>query len=158
MASAPRQLLLYRFDGGAAFEGQMLGALERLESGGALRVLETLFVGRDAASGELAAFELRQAGAGGIVAPMVSFRFDPRERSRATQRALDGDAAELVRELAETLEPGEAVAAVLVAHLWAATLDDAVGRMGGAPQANAFVEAATLGELAPQLVSSARSP
>jgi hypothetical protein len=153
-----RQLLLYRFERGAQFEGQLLGALERLEAGGGLRVLDTLFVGRDAATGELAAVELRRVGAGGIVAPLVSFRFDAAERRRATERALEGDAGDLIRGLADTLAPGEGVAAVLVAHTWAATLDDAVARMGGASQANGFVEAETLAELAPQLLSSARSP
>jgi hypothetical protein len=117
-----------------------------------------MFVGRDPANGELAAIELRRAGAGGIVAPLVSFRFDAAERRRATERALEGDAGDLIRALGESLAPGEGVAAVLVSHEWAATLDDAVARMGGTPQANGFVEAATLAELGPQLLSSARSP
>ena len=157
MTTPRRQLLLYRFDERRQFEGQLLGALERLEAGGALRVVDTLFVGRDAATGELAAVELRRVGAGGIVAPLVSFRLDAAERRRATERALAGDAADLIRALGDALEPGEGVAAVLVSHVWAATLDDAVARMGGTPQANDFVEAETLAELAPQLVASARS-
>ena len=41
--SAPKQLLLYRFDADAKFEGRLVGALERMESGGALRILEALF-------------------------------------------------------------------------------------------------------------------
>jgi hypothetical protein len=158
MATPRRQLLLYRFDGGAQFEGQLLGALERLEASGALRVLDTMFVGRDPANGELAAIELRRAGAGGIVAPLVSFRFDAAERRRATERALEGDAGDLIRALGDSLAPGDGVAAVLVSHEWAATLDDAVARMGGSSQADGFVEAATLAELGPQLLSSARSP
>ena len=122
MTAPRRQLLLYRFDKGAQFEGQLLGALERLEAGRSLRVVDTLFVGRDAATGELAAVELRRAGAGGIVAPLVSFRLDAAERRRATERALAGEASDLVRALGDALEPGEGVAAVLVAHVWAATL------------------------------------
>ena len=157
MTTPRRQLLLYRFDSNAHFEGQFLGALERLEAGGALRVVDTLFVGRDPTSGELAAIELRRVGAGGIVAPLVSFRLDATARRRATERALEGDARDLIRALADALAPGEGVAAVLVAHAWAATLDDAVARMGGSPHANDFVDAATLAELAPQLVASARS-
>jgi hypothetical protein len=117
-----------------------------------------MFVGRDPANGELAAIELRRAGAGGIVAPLVSFRFDAAERRRATERALEGDAGDLIRALGDSLAPGDGVAAVLVSHEWAATLDDAVARMGGTPQADGFVEAATLTELGPQLLSSARSP
>ena len=155
MTGPPRQLLLYRFDGGARFEGQLLGALERLEAGGTLRVVETLFIGSDAQTGELAAVELRRVGAGGIVAPLVTFRLDEAERRRTTERALAGESADLIRSVAAMLAPGEAVAAVLVAHLWAATLDEAVARMGGTPQAGGFVEAGSLAELAPELVAAA---
>ena len=44
---APRQLLAYTFPPGSAFEGQLVGALERIESGGAMRVLDALFVARE---------------------------------------------------------------------------------------------------------------
>jgi hypothetical protein len=148
------QLLIYRFAGGGKFEGQLLGALERLEAGGSLRMLDTLFVGKDAVTGELAAIELRRVGAGGIVAPLVSFRLDEGERRRATERALAGDSAGLIGSLAGTLALGEAVAAVLVAHVWADVLDDAVARMGGAPQASELVSAVTLAELAPAVVAA----
>jgi hypothetical protein len=150
-------LLVYRFGPGAEFEGRLLGALERLESGGALRVLETLFVGRDAATGEVSAVALNRKRAGGIVVPMVSFRLDLAERRRMTERALDrGDAsATLIRELAAGLEPGEAVAAILIAHLWVDALDDAVARIGGRAGTTAFVEPATLAELTPELLAAA---
>ena len=42
-----RQLLVYTFGPGAGFEGQLVGALERIESGGAIRVLDALFVTRE---------------------------------------------------------------------------------------------------------------
>ena len=82
------QLLAYGFGPGADFEGQLLGALERIESGGALRILEALFVTTDAESGELVAIDLQSEGAGGIVAPLLSFRLEPAARRRATERAL----------------------------------------------------------------------
>ena len=43
------QLRIYRFDPGAAFEGQVLGAIERMQIGGDAKLLDALFVGRDAA-------------------------------------------------------------------------------------------------------------
>ena len=49
------QLLLYRFAADARFEGRLVGALERMESGDTLRIIEALFVARDAETGELAA-------------------------------------------------------------------------------------------------------
>ena len=44
----PAHLLVYGFAPGAEFEGRLVGAIERIESGGALRVLDVLFVMRDA--------------------------------------------------------------------------------------------------------------
>jgi hypothetical protein len=38
----PRQLLVYSFDADAHFGGRLVGALERMESGGALRIVEAL--------------------------------------------------------------------------------------------------------------------
>lgn len=51
----PAQLLIYGFAPGAAFEGQLVGAIERIERGGTLRVLDVLFVMRDADTAELVA-------------------------------------------------------------------------------------------------------
>ena len=153
------QLLIYRFDAEARFEGRLVGALERLESGDTLRIVEALFVARDGETGELAAVDLRSRGAGSLVGPLIGFRLDERERRRATEKALasGGDA---LRELGDALAPGTAIAAVLVEHRWARALADAVAESGGTPHSNAFVEAASLAELAPELLAAAavRSP
>jgi hypothetical protein len=154
-----RQLLVFGFGADAAFEGQLVGALERLESGGALRILDTLFVAADEATGELLAISL-QGGTGGLVAKLLDFRLDPAARRRAAERALDDDAngslAEVLRALGESLEPGAAMAAVLVEHVWSRALDDAVSRVRGRTLASEFVEAATLSELAPDLLATVR--
>ncbi len=112
-----RQLLLYGFGPEADFEGRLVGALERLESGGALRILDVLFVRRDAESGDIDAIDLHGDGAGGVVAPLLNFRLDEGERRRATERTLRAN-ADVVRELGAALEPGGALAAVLVDHVW----------------------------------------
>jgi hypothetical protein len=154
------QLLLYRFGPDASFEGQLVGALERLESGGTLRILDLLFVAKDRTSEELSIIGMRGDGAGGIVAPLLDFRLDPGARRRATQRALSNGTtslpADVLRELGEALEPGGAVAAVLVEHVWARALQDAVSRTGGAAFRGAFVDATTLADLAPDLLAAAQ--
>lgn len=154
----PAQLLVYRFGPDANFEGRLVGALERIESGGSLRVLDVLFVQRDAESGELVAVGLH-GDAGGIVGPLLDFRLDPNRRRRATERALGTDPsgvpAETLRELGSTLEPGAAIAAVLVEHEWARALEEAVSRTGGTALASEFVAAAALAELAPDLLAAA---
>jgi hypothetical protein len=154
---ASTQLLVYGFGPGADFEGRLVGALERIESGGALRILEALFVASDPETGELVAVDL-QGDSGGIVAPLLGFRLEPAKRRRATERALSSDRgvpSETLRELEEALEPGTAMVAVLVEHKWARALEDAVSRTGGTPLTNAFVETTELAELTPDLLAAA---
>ncbi len=147
------QLLVYSFGPGARYEGQLVGAFERMESGGALRILEALFISRDADSGDLVAIDLRGRGAGSLVRPLIDFRLDERGRDRATEKAFaaGGDA---LRTLGEALAPGDALAAVLVEHTWTQTLDDAVTRTGGTAISSGFVDASMLSDL-PALVAAA---
>lgn len=157
--SAHAQLLVYRFPPGADFEGRLVGAMERTESGGALKILEALFVASDPETREPVVIELKGEGAAGIVAPLVSFRFDAAERGRATKRAMDpnrgGLAPDTLRELASALEPGAAIVAVLVEHAWARALEDAVSRTGGTALAREFVDPERLAELGPDLLAAA---
>jgi hypothetical protein len=145
-ADAPVHMLVYAFESGSRFQGELLGALERLEAGGALRVLEALFVQREGEGGELTAFHLRAGGAG-LTAPLLTFRLDPAARSKASEAVLAGDTgmpgAEL-RELGEALEPGAAFAAVLVEYSWATVVADAVRRTGGREVASELVGSRTL--------------
>ena len=157
-ASPPVQLLLYAFDGDARFEGRLVGALERMESGGALRILEALFVRNDPETGELTAIDLRSRGAGSMVLPLVDFRLDPGKRGRATDRALDVEGlGETLRQLGAELAPGAGMAAVLVEHTWARALNEAVAQSSGAPMSGEFVAAASLPELTQELMAAART-
>jgi hypothetical protein len=142
------QLLAFGFSPGAAFEGQLVGAIERLESGGALRVLDVLFVAADEATGELVALNL-QGGTGGLTAKLLDFRLDPASRRRTAERSLEDD-------LGKSLEPGSALALLLVEHVWARGVEDAVARVGGRALASEFVDAAKLSELAPDLLRMVR--
>jgi hypothetical protein len=143
-----RQLLVFGFDASAAFEGQLVGALERMESGGALRILDVLFVAADEATGELIAIDL-EGGTGGLTAKLLDFRLDPAGRRRK-------GTSELARELGAALQPGTALAAVLVEHIWSRVLDDAVSRVGGRSLASDFVDASRLSELGADLLRAAR--
>jgi hypothetical protein len=152
------QLLAFRFDPGAEFEGRLVGALERIESGGTLRIRDVLFVGCDPASGDLVAVAARGRGQGALVAALLGFRLDPAERGRATERALrdfEGADPNPVQRIGETLPPGGAFAAVLVEHVWAHAVDDAVARTGGTALMSAFVPGTELAELSSQLVAAA---
>src|SRR4051794_37279849 len=156
----PVQLLVYAFGPGSSFEGRLVGALERLEVGGGLRVLEAFFVRRDPDDGEVTALDLHGRVGGGLTEPLLSFRLDPAARRRATRRALaDGTGVdpETLRELGEALEPGAALAALLVEHTWARALDDAVERTGGTTVVDGFVDATELVGLSPELLSASHA-
>ena len=152
------QLLAYRFESGGAFEGQLTGALERIESGGTLRIRDVLFVSRDAQTGEPIAIAARGRQQGSLVASLLGFRLDAAERARATERALAtferGAEPNPLRAIVETLPPGSAVAAVLVEHVWAHAVDDAVARTGGTEVSSAFVGSAELTELGSELAAA----
>ena len=148
-------MLVYEFGPEADFEGRLLGALERIESGGALRILDALFVGSDPGSGELVAVGFHSSGAAGFVEPLLRFRLEPAERRRATQRTLaaEGLGEETLRRLAAALGPGGAMLALLVEHNWLQGVEDAVARTGGRRMAADFVDARSLSELASELLS-----
>lgn len=137
------ELLLYRFPPSAQFEGRLVGALERLESGGALRVRQTFGVRRDPETAELEGIALAGGRRGSYVVPLLDFRLDPEARRRMTANTLDGEegTARTLRELGADLEPGWAIVGVLLEHVWAAAIDDAVERTGGAFLASAPVGA-----------------
>ena len=107
------------------------------------------------------AIDLKGKGPGGIVAPLLSFRLEPAERRRATERALNaaggGLGGESLRELGRALEPGASVVAVLVEHTWIRAVEDAVTRTGGTLVANEHVDSVGLAEHVPALLAAART-
>lgn len=156
------QLLVYEFGPDAEFEGQLGGAVGRIETGGTLRVLEAMFIQREAETGELVVIDLRGDGAGSLIAPVLDFRLDTGARRRATERArapgtagTPGISGETLRTLGEPLAPGRAIAALLVEHVWAQALAEAVERTRGTPLLSEFVDARTLADLTPELLSAA---
>ncbi len=144
MSVGTRQLLSYRFPPGAEFQGGLVGALERIEAGGTMRILDALFVARQPESGEVVAVAMTSSSSSGMISKLLTFRLDDAARRKATEAALGGPSGELARSLAEALEPGAATVLVLVEHNWALMLDDAVTRMGGASKRSEFVEAEAL--------------
>ena len=140
MSSDNRQLLVFSFPAESATEGRLVGAVERIESGGAMRILAAMFVSRQP-NGELVAANLSTTSSAGLISKLVAFRLEDQARAKATAQALESDAGDAVRSLGDSLQPGQAVAAVLVEHTWAATLADAIDRMGGSQVKSEFVAA-----------------
>jgi hypothetical protein len=104
--TGPVSFMAVGFGPEATFEGRIVAELQRFEDSGMLRVLDVLFVRRDE-SGEL---ETRP----GI----------PGRPTLVSQADVD--------EVAGSLEPGHAAGLLLIEHLWARQLADAVADVGGA--------------------------
>src|SRR5690349_19819969 len=125
MATGARQLLAFRFGSDSQFEGQLVGALERIDVDDTMRVLDGLFVAREPDSGELSAISLGDLPPSRVTSRLLDFRLDDRGRRSATRRALDGGAGEAIQSLAGLLKPGTAIAALVVEHKSAAVHRDA---------------------------------
>ena len=149
------QLLVYEFGPDAQFQGQLGGALQRIETGGTLRVREALFIGREVDTGELVVVDLAGDGAGSLITTLIDFRLDPGARRRATEKALASGPSRLsgdaLRTLGAGLAPGQAIAALLIEHVWAQGLADAVARTPGVALTDRFVTATTLVDCAAEL-------
>jgi hypothetical protein len=146
---------VYRFEPGAAFEGGLLTAVERMQVGGGAKLLDALFVRRGEASDELDAVDLAAGGADATLASLLDFRLDPARRRSITERTLaehpGGVPRPLIEAIAATLQPGAAVLAILHRGDTVTVLEDAVARMRGRLIAAQPADARTLAELGPRL-------
>ena len=161
MSGSP-QLRVYRFAPGFAFEGGLVGAVERLQLGSDTDLLDALFVIQDPASGGLAAIDLASGSAGGTFASLLDFRLDPGRRGAITKRTLaehrGGVPRPLIEAVAATLEAGAAILAVLHTGSTPSVLDDSVERAHGRLLAADPVDARALADVSEQLLTAARSP
>ncbi|UGS38092.1 hypothetical protein [Capillimicrobium parvum] len=146
---ADGRLRVYRFSGGGAFDGGLIGALERMELAGGAALLDALFVLREP-DGELHAVDLATGRAGGTISALLDFRLDPGRRAAATRRTLAAS-ADLVEVAGAGLAPGDAILAVLLSGDEAPALEQAVERSGGRAVCDERVSAASLADAAPQL-------
>jgi len=140
--TAPLQVIALSFSRDAGAEDRILAEVDRLRGRGVLRLLDMLFVGKsqdgtverltvgsDEDFGSLLASVVPAAG-GGVVTPVPA----------VGPEAFDPAAAQA---LADSLQPGTALAFLLVEHHWAAPLFDAIAESGGALIGEGFLTAET---------------
>jgi len=118
MKRGPVELLIIGFPGNQ-FTGEITPALSKLIESGTIRVIDLLFVTKDAA-GEVAGFELS----------------DVPDEARAAFEPLLGAPEDLlgdedIEDVAEVLEPNSSAALLLFEHAWAAELRTAILNSGG---------------------------
>jgi hypothetical protein len=148
-----RQLLSFGFDANASFQGHLVRALERLESGDALRILEVLFVAADEATGDAVA--INHQGGTGLTGKLLDFRLHPAARRKAAKRALGEDAGDGMARRCTTSAPPWSLVPRWGQCLWSTSGREARGcrsRVSGRSLASEFVEAAKFSELPPELL------
>jgi hypothetical protein len=159
--SAQPHLAVYRFECDSAFEGGLLGALQRIQLDPRAKVIDALFVMREPGSGALAAIDLRTGAAGATLSPLLDFRLDAGRRRRITRRTVTEHAGGVPRELVEfiaaTLEAGAAMFVVLYTGPASEALDDAIARAAGRLLAGEACDAGSLAEAAPRVRAAVRS-
>ncbi len=153
------QLRVYRFGSGTSYGGDLVAALERMQVEGQGKLLDALYVRRDADSGALEAIDRRSGRADTSFSVMLDFRLDERRRRSTTERTLsdpEGVPPALIEAIGETLEPGAAILAIVYTGGGEATvLDEAAERVGGQSIRREQVEAGALGELDAELRAAA---
>jgi DNA-binding NarL/FixJ family response regulator len=132
---APLQMLALTFRLDADAETRLLAEVDRIEGRGVLRVLDLVFV----AKGPDGTVEGLEVGDGedfgsllGAVAPFRAGDGDRPASGNGAASGLAGSGVAAVQALADSLEPGSGAAFLLVEHVWAGPLVDAVSDAGGA--------------------------
>jgi len=154
----PVQLLAIGFAPDAEFEGRIMAELERLESHETIRVLDLLFVARDAETGDLLALDYQGEDLGALVGALLGFEFEddggrPNGSTEGTEGHAFGLSQSEIQDIAASLHPGDSAGFLLVEHVWARDLKDAIRDAGGFPLGEGFLTPEALSEVAIELVA-----
>src|SRR5215208_5619067 len=76
----PVQLLAIGFGPGAKFEGKIIDELAKLDNQRTIRILDLLFVHKDAEAGDLLALDYQGEELGAIVGALLGFEFEGDEQ------------------------------------------------------------------------------
>jgi uncharacterized membrane protein len=154
------QLLAIGFPADAEFEGRIMAEIERLEGHETIRVLDLLFVAKDAETGDLLALDYQGEDLGAIVGALLGFEFDG-EQPDGTTEGIQGHAFGLsqteMQEMAASLHPGDSAGFLLVEHVWARDLKSAVRDAGGFPLGDGFLTPEALAAVGTELVATSEA-
>ena len=140
--TAPLQVIALGFSRGAGSEDRILAEVDRLRGRGVLRLLDMLFVGKsqDGTIEQLTIGDDEDFGS--LLAAVV-----PVANGDSAMPAPTDDPAAFDRAgawaLADSLQPGAAVAFLLVEHHWAGPLFDVIDEAGGTLIGEGFLTAET---------------
>jgi hypothetical protein len=151
----PVQMLAVGFDPDARFEGRIMDELANLERHETIRILDLLFVGKDAETGYLLALDYQGEELGAIVGALLGFDFEGEQPSEVSE--IEGHAFGLsqreIQDIAASLKPGSSAGFVLIEHVWARELKRAIRDAGGFPLGEGFLTPEALTEVASELLA-----
>jgi hypothetical protein len=152
----PVQLMAIAFGPDADYQGRVLGELESLEGRGLIRVLDLLFLAYDAQSGEMRALNYQGDDLGGLVGALLGFAFDGTGPAPVLVRAGGenpsvGITRHDLEDLVAKAHPDEAIAVLLLEHLWARDFKRALADAGGIPLGEGFLSEDALEQIAAEL-------
>jgi DNA-binding NarL/FixJ family response regulator len=140
--TAPLQVIALSFSRDAGAGDRILAEVDRLRGRGVLRLLDMLFVAKSQ-DGTIERLSIGDdEDFGSLLAAVVPVA----DGGRGAPAPADGLAAfdrASARALADALEPGTALAFLLVEHYWAAPLFDAIAETGGTLIGEGFLTAET---------------
>jgi len=128
--TAPLQVIALSFSRGSGSEDRILAEVDRLRGRGVLRLLDMLFVARS----QDGTIERLEIGDDEDFGSLLAAVFPVANGGLAVSAPADGLSAfgpADARALADSLQPGTALAFLLVEHHWAAPLFDAIAGAGG---------------------------
>jgi uncharacterized membrane protein len=154
----PVQMIAVAFGPDANPEGRIIDELARLESERTIRILDLLFVHKDADSGELLALDHQGEELGGIVGALLGFDFDGIDDQLQAEGGGDrafGLTQQEIEEVAQSLEPGHSAGFLMIEHVWARDLKRAIRDAGGIPIGEGFLTPETVRAVEPELAAMA---
>src|ERR671910_848690 len=154
----PVQLLAIGFGPGAKFEGKIMDELGKLERKETIRILDLLFVHKDAETGDLLALDYQGEELGAIVGALLGFEFEddggrPEESLEGMQGHAFGLSQTEIQGIAASLRPGSSAGFLLIEHVWARDLKRAIRDAGGFPLGEGFLTPETLAAVATELLA-----
>jgi DNA-binding NarL/FixJ family response regulator len=133
--TAPLQVLALTFRPDADAQARILAEVDRLEGRGVLRVLDLVVLAKDSGG----AVEQLEIGDDEDFGSLLGGLLTQRDGAAAPAPGRAVFAPAEARELAENLEPGTALALLLVEHHWAAPLFDVIAAAGGSLISDGFL-------------------
>ncbi len=136
----PLQVIAASFRTAADFQGRVLAEVGRLQGRGVLRLVDLLFVAKNEA-GEIERLIVGGDDDFGVLLSRIIPLGGAHRVGPASGEGSPGFDPSDALALAETLQPGTALALLLIEHGWAQPLFDAIAETGGALLGDGFLSA-----------------